>query len=330
MQEGARVVLYFKTNINSTNLCSELLSKPFHGKPWHAAEDQRQAGIAGNVSSIAGTKFLVLRATIFRATYHHDAVGGFISLAELKDLFLKKQGFTVKFDGTEMIQPLTWQEVIQYAKEMLIFGPPLDGTRRYNRCFRDRGEEYCKRVYRHLGNETLGDVQSSSALALAYQEKVIQMQQNEIHRLKNKKELMDFNETVHGARFFRVFDNMCRRRMLHAVIGFNDYNQPIVDLTTIDDYVEAAARVFPKLWEHLCSVRGGVQYNKSKDSNLKNQTRRKRQVLLLLLLLKRMRNSNSLKWWSVIQGIRFEVFCDGGTRRFTSSPARVRYTTKKC
>ena len=29
MQEGARVVVYFKTNLNSRNLCSELLSKPF-------------------------------------------------------------------------------------------------------------------------------------------------------------------------------------------------------------------------------------------------------------------------------------------------------------
>ena len=313
MQEGARVVLYFKTNINSTNLCSELLSKPFHGKPWHAAEDQRQAGIAGNVSSIVGTKFLVLRATIFRARYHHDAVAGFISLAEMKDLFLKKQGFTVKFDGTKIIQTLTWQEVIQYAEEILIFGPPLDGTRRYNTCFRDRGAEYCKRVYRHLGNETLGDVQSSSALALAYQEKVIQIQQNEIHRLQNKTELAGFNETVHGERFFRVFDNMCRRRMLQAVCGFNDYNKPIVDLTTIDDYVETAARVFPKLWEHLCSLRGVVQYNKSKDTNLKNKTRRKRHVLLQLHLLKRTKKNNSLKWWSLIQGIGYTAWGVGGS-----------------
>ena len=128
---------------------------------------------------------------------------------------------------------LLWRQVIEYASDLLIFGPPLDGTRRYQLCFSDRGDEYCKRVYKNLAKETLGDVLASSALAMAYQEKVIQLRDNEIERLRTKEDIVDFNETKNGERFFRVFDNTCRRRLTACVCGFNDYNKPIDDLLTI-------------------------------------------------------------------------------------------------
>ena len=98
-----------------------------------------------------------------------------------------------------------------------------------------------------MAKETLGDVQSSSALIMAYQEKVIQLRDNEIHRLSTKEDVICFNETENGERFFCVFDNMCRRRLMAAVCGFNDYNKPIVDLLTFDNYVTSAALGFPKL-----------------------------------------------------------------------------------
>ena len=48
--------------------------------------------------------------------------------------------------------------------------------------------------------------------------------------------------------FFRVWDNMCQCRLMSAVIGFNDYNRSLIDLQTVDDFVDTATRVFRKLW----------------------------------------------------------------------------------
>ena len=105
-------------------------------------------------------------------------------------MFREKEGFTLQHDGTDKILTLTWREVISFASDLLIFGPPLDGTRRYNLCFRDRADAYSKRIYKNLAKETLGDVQSSSALTMAYQEKVIQLRDNKIHRLSTKNDVI--------------------------------------------------------------------------------------------------------------------------------------------
>ena len=90
---------------------------------------------------------------------------------------------------------------------------------------------------------------------------------------------------------------MCRRRLTSAVTGFNDYNRPLIDLETVDDFVDTAARVFPNLWLHLCNLRG-VDGNRHKGDSVSIQ-RRKRQVLLQLMVLNRMRNCRAFKWWSV-------------------------------
>ena len=141
-----------------------------------------------------------------------------------------------------------WHEVISLANFFLVFGPLLVGTRRYNLCFRDRANAYSTQIYKNIAKETLGEVQSSSALTMAYQEKVIQLCTNEIHFLRTApyNDFICFNKTEHDERFFRVFDNMCQQRMLQAICGFNDYKQPIVDLATVDDYVNTAPLVFPK------------------------------------------------------------------------------------
>ena len=126
MQAGARVVLYMKLNTKSTNLCAELLLKQFFGKPWDAAAAQRDAGIAGNTTTIVGKRYIVLNATMLYACYHHDAVAGAISLSQIKNLFLDKEGFTLKFDGTNTVKTLMWKKVIHFAEELLIFGPLLN------------------------------------------------------------------------------------------------------------------------------------------------------------------------------------------------------------
>ena len=56
MQSDDRIVLYFKVNTKSTNLCGTFLPKLFKGEPWVVASAQRDAGIGGDVTTIAGKK----------------------------------------------------------------------------------------------------------------------------------------------------------------------------------------------------------------------------------------------------------------------------------
>lgn len=66
--------------------------------------------------------------------------------------------------------------------------------------------------------------------------------------------LLNFSESKHAGKLFRVFDCMCRRKLMTATGGFNDYNQPIIDLGTLDIFVDLAARHLPRLWRHLCAL----------------------------------------------------------------------------
>ena len=273
MQSGGRLVLYLRLNQRASNLCSELLGKPFEGKSWAAVLAQRAAGSGGSVCTIAGKRHVVLRSTIKHARAHHDATAGVISLPQIQAMYHGNEGFTIQHDGTSILLTLKWREVLAFADQLLIFGPSTNSTRRYNRCFRDRGAGYVDRVYKNLARETLGDVRQSSALLVAYLERVVVLRDNEIVDVHNHDDDLGFYETVNGERFFRVFDSMCRRRLLAAICGFNDYNKPIVDLLTIDDYVATAALVFPKLWKYLCSLRG-VNQHRLKEEEEKNVPRR--------------------------------------------------------
>ena len=80
-------------------------------------------------------------------------------------------------------------------------------------------------MYRHLGKETLGNMYLLSALTIASKRK------SSISRKAAKF-------------FFCVFNNMCRRHILHSVSGLNDYNQSIVLLSTMGICVDLAATVF--------------------------------------------------------------------------------------
>ena len=95
------------------------------------------------------------------------------------------------------------------------------------------------------------------------------MKDNEIVCLKSTHHTVDFNETEHGDCVFRVFNNVCWQNMVAAAGGSNNYNAPIVSLQVIDDYVNCAERVFPRLWKHLCAVCGVfVHWKKANKRNI--------------------------------------------------------------
>ena len=104
---GDRVVLYFKVNTKSTNLCGTFLPKPFEGKPWVVASAQRDDGIGGEVTTIAGKNYVVLKATMLHAHAHHDAIAGAITLVQMKKI-LREEGFNLNYEGTETTVILSW------------------------------------------------------------------------------------------------------------------------------------------------------------------------------------------------------------------------------
>ena len=79
-----------------------------------------------------------------------------------------------------------------------------------------------------------------------------------------------------------------------AVTGFKNYNRPLIDIETVDNYVDTAERIFPMLWLHLYNLQG-VDGDQTKGDKT-NIQRKKTQVLLQFMVLKFMRNFRALKW----------------------------------
>ena len=74
-------MLYLKANKRSTNVCPNLVLKPFDDKLWDAAQLQRDAATGGDITSLAGKKYIVLKTTMPHAHYHHNAVSGDVSFS---------------------------------------------------------------------------------------------------------------------------------------------------------------------------------------------------------------------------------------------------------
>ena len=90
-----------------------------------------------------------------------------------------------------------------------IFGPLLNGHRQNKRLFRDKTNiQLLCCIYYNTSLGTLGGVYSSTALLLAYKEKLLAVCENKIQDMKRER-LLGFDETPHSQQFFRVIDNMC-------------------------------------------------------------------------------------------------------------------------
>ena len=160
-----------------------------------------------------------------------------------------------------------------------------------------------KHIYRAMARKTWGDVYMSMGLTVAYQQRMLDIREVELHEARTTEKLLSFNETDRSNLFFRVFDNMCRRQLFYYVTHLTDTNQPLIPVETFDAFVEMAEKCFPRLWSHLCNLRDTKgNLGKKRKSNVRPK---RRQVLLQFLLLKRMRNFRALKWWSLVTGIGF-------------------------
>ena len=229
-QVDAPLLFYFKFSGRGASLSAPFLESPFLACVHPVAEQQRAAGTAGTTITIAGSRWLPLKATIITANAHHDAVSGGLSLSQLSNFYDRREGFTVRFANSATTLTISWALVVELSAHLLIFGAPLDGSRRYTKCFQKdrRSIPYLRRIYHNLAHETLGDVYSSSALVTAFDERLIQLLEAQVEREKLSDPGLDFNESPNSARFFRVFDIMCCNKLKGAICGLNNYNKPII------------------------------------------------------------------------------------------------------
>ena len=190
------------------------------------------------------------------------------------------------------------------------------------------GEALSSYVFWLISLEILGDYFSSSALILAYQDRIKELDDAKYTWLQSKfnakytrlqskfnalqasdndisyhETLLDFNETKQSSRLFQVLDNMCRRQFLRFICSMNDHNWSIIDPECFDVFVELAPTVFPRLWGHLSNLRCVKVYGRAVDK-LKAPLKA-RQVLQQMCALWRMRNTNLLKWWSLVMAVLY-------------------------
>ena len=94
LKKGDPVVLCFIKG-------ATLLDKRYVGKPQHTAQNQRECGIDGKTVYMLSNQYIVLKATMHMATLNHNIQHSNMVFSNCKTLFYGRQGFGVKFDGTD-------------------------------------------------------------------------------------------------------------------------------------------------------------------------------------------------------------------------------------
>jgi len=100
-------------------------------------------------------------------------------------------------------------------------------------------------VYWALARETYGDVYSSSALSIAFRDKLLELESLEVERVRQIDELLSFNENNLTKHFFKAFDNMCRRSLLNTIVQMRDFNASVIPPKCFDVYVAQASSALP-------------------------------------------------------------------------------------
>jgi len=171
-------------------------------------------------------------------------------------VYKSNEGFLAQYCVTDIRQSFSWRDLVQFAEDVLVFSQPLNNSCRYNMLFLDKSSvQLLQFVYRGMAREMFGDVFASSALALAYTQKMLALAECDLEVESHRELLLEFNETDQSHRFFECFDTMCRCNFEKAILCFNDYSKLFIDMACVDVYVDLAERCMPRLWAHLCNLR---------------------------------------------------------------------------
>ena len=83
MQHGNAHMVYFWKG------ASHFIKAQFNDEPITAAEIQREMGIGGETVTINSKEFIILKATIYRVTLHHDIKSDNLTTAQFHHNFEK-------------------------------------------------------------------------------------------------------------------------------------------------------------------------------------------------------------------------------------------------
>ena len=101
MKVGENVIVFFKKDQD--------MKGRFANKPFDAARGQKKVGIGGDIRSVNGSKFYVLKAKVATASFHLPACLGMMTLPQLRKLFKDKGGFCIEFCGTPYTTTFSWK-----------------------------------------------------------------------------------------------------------------------------------------------------------------------------------------------------------------------------
>jgi len=101
---------------------------------------QRKKGMGGDIVMINSHQFVALKAIILQTTLHHDIKYDNLTLAQFQRAFNGWQGFTIEFEGSNIRIPSQWKRLVEHAKDVYLYGPPLHGSRQYDLLFRKKSD----------------------------------------------------------------------------------------------------------------------------------------------------------------------------------------------
>ena len=114
----------------------------------------------------ASVKRGALSAAFVQRMYRQEVIQFTFSPAELTD----NLPYPTRID-------VRWNDMVDNADEILVFGPRRPTIRNFNELFRRKTRStYIHHVYRQMVKETLGDARASSSLSMSYQSRMMEVE----------------------------------------------------------------------------------------------------------------------------------------------------------
>ena len=151
---------------------------------------------------------------------------GLLTFSGLVILYDCNKEFGIQFNGTDQRLTFSWKSFVNRAENLLFFGPPLDGVRHYHERFKDiTNIQYIRKIYYDLAREAVGDRVSSSALAIAYKSRVMDVLTGQLSEASievslsiKEADVFSLDENKQSDQFLRVLDNICRCQFSHVIV----------------------------------------------------------------------------------------------------------------
>jgi len=257
----------------ATSMDDEYMNKLTEG-----AEQQKLAGVAGDICKISGVQYFCLRVDILEAPDHLQLSSGTIGESEFYKKYKRGDGFVVKLNDTDdgrgspIKLTFKWKDLVQKPKEILFYGRRFETLRSFSQTFRRKSDKhYLFHVFKNLSMEYWGDATASAQLYAAYLTRRCEIAEEEVKTARLHgvatvmKSLNGMNKTQKV--FVGMLDGLFKNCFTSCITTWNDYGTPICIDEDIERYMWAAENVaFPTQWKMLAGMRG-VNENHAREKH---------------------------------------------------------------